>query len=539
MERADILQGLSKFLNKYTSQTNIGTFREQTRSSLISDGLGTRANSIWKMAEYIVAFKDDGDGTPKTKYLDGWAELVRNYKDQFLILQVDDHNWEMYDAYGTFMGGNDFILSHLAQKSDLAEKSENRKCIFGPVACGVGKPGMPAFLEGVISCTLDYEKNLESLSPHFKITENRLYVGECCIGILPEQAEILMSKPNHDKDANINISWEYDGRTFCLYRELRSEQFEVFISTYNAAYAGVFEIVSQTNDSGTNTYTLYRINDAIQKIYFGAPGSGKSHSVNIFVKQHKGIEFRTTFHPDSDYSSFVGTYKPRMSSGTIEYTFVPQVFTDAYVASWKNPTTPVYLIIEEINRGNCAQVFGDLFQLLDRKNGWSEYAITVDADWKDYLTKALTKIEGNEVDGSAGIEGGRIKLRPNFNILATMNTSDQSLFPMDSAFKRRWSWEFVPIDSSNKESQFKISIGTKTYKWASFLDKANERIHKLSDSEDKQMGNFFIKRDIGVEEFKSKVLFYLWSEVCKEYEHAGSFFKNKRNNDAEFTFNNL
>ena len=110
---------------------------------------------------------------------------------------------------------------------------------------------------------------------------------------------------------------------------------------------------------------------------------------------------------------------------------------------------------------------------------------------------------------------------------------------MDSAFKRRWSWKYVPIDSSDPDSQFTITIGDKTYKWSSFLDKVNERIHKLSDSEDKQMGNFFIKDNIGVEEFKSKVMFYLWSEVCKEYEKSGSFFKDKNDNDAEFTFNSL
>lgn len=116
---------------------------------------------------------------------------------------------------------------------------------------------------------------------------------------------------------------------------------------------------------------------------------------------------------------------------------------------------------------------------------------------------------------------------------------------MDSAFKRRWAWEYVPINAECPNSQFNITIGNgvskKTYKWASFLTLVNERIHKLSDSEDKQMGNFFIKDDIDVDEFKSKVMFYLWSEVCKEYEHAGSFFKYKDadGKEVEFTFNNL
>ena len=364
-------------------------------------------------------------------------------------------------------------------------------------------------------------------------------------------------------------------------------------------------------------------NNTIQKIYFGTPGCGKSHIVADLTRPYKEHTFRITFHPDSDYASFVGSYKPitnkneflhnrpmtlddlaailkdmyenrgntsanasvmqfgieysnyfngtiasyskkdvvnkaipeattydvelqkainlvpwiqeKFKTAYISYQFVPQAFTNAYVTAWQNPDEPVYLVIEEINRGNCAQIFGDLFQLLDRdEQGESEYPISADADLRNYLEseKALGK-EHN------GIKDGKIKLPKNLHILATMNTSDQSLFPMDSAFKRRWEWEYVPVDPTNPESQFVITIGEKRYKWASFLVNVNERIHKLSDSEDKQMGNFFIKSDIGVEEFKSKVMFYLWSEVCKEYEKCGSFFKDKGDNDAEFTFNCL
>lgn len=436
-----------------------------------------------------------------------------------------------------------FNLNQYYMDESSAITNDIRECVYGPTECGIGKPGMPAFLEGVIVTTKDYEENLDSLSDNFKVTENRLYVDECCLGIDPEQAILQMSKPKHEKDANLDISWEFDGRQFCLYRELRKESFRSFIDAYNRAYSGIFEIDIETNAAGVLTYRLYRIRNSkietVQKIYFGTPGAGKSHSVDKYVKEHRGIVFRTTFHPDSDYATFVGAYKPKKGDSGIDYKFVPQAFTNAYVASWKNPTKPVYLIIEEINRGNCAQIFGDLFQLLDRRKGWSEYSISVDTDLAEYLTAALSELEEGEVDGSAGIENGRIKLRPNLSIIATMNTSDQSLFPMDSAFKRRWDWEYVPIDADCADSQFKITIADKTYKWPSFLIEVNKRIHKLSDSEDKQMGNFFIKNDVDVDEFKSKVMFYLWSEVCKEYENSGSFFKDKRNGDAEFTFNSL
>ena len=277
-----------------------------------------------------------------------------------------------------------------------------------------------------------------------------------------------------------------------------------------------------TNDSDNDS-------PAKQTIFFGSPGTGKSHKVKQLLKDiPEDRVFRTTFHPDCDYSTFVGCYKPSMDGDKIRYEFEPQVFTKAYIAAWNDSTKPVFMVIEEINRGNCAQVFGDLFQLLDRdKAGYSEYPVQADEALKQYLIE----------NASGSITNGQLRLPPNLNILATMNTSDQSLFPMDSAFKRRWAWEYVPIDPDCPDSQFKITIGDKSYKWSSFLVKVNERIHNLSDSEDKQLGNFFIKSDIDVEEFKSKIMFYLWSEVCKEYEKSGSFFKDEK--EVEFTFNSL
>ena len=289
---------------------------------------------------------------------------------------------------------------------------------------------------------------------------------------------------------------------------------------------------------GATTIRRTRTNNKstdMQKIYFGTPGSGKSFKVKDIVSPYDGTTFRTTFHPDTDYASFVGAYKPIKKDDELTYEFVPQAFTDAYVKAWNFPEEDIYLVIEEINRGNCAQIFGDLFQLLDRdENNISEYPIKADKDLRNYL-----ETDGILGKGHEGIKDGKLKLPSNFHILATMNTSDQSLFPMDSAFKRRWAWEYVPIEVNNPDSQFIITIADKKYQWSSFLEKVNERIHKLSDSEDKQMGNFFIKSDVDVEEFKSKVMFYLWSEVCKEYEKSGSFFKDKNDNDSEFTFNSL
>ena len=256
------------------------------------------------------------------------------------------------------------------------------------------------------------------------------------------------------------------------------------------------------------------------------------------AEPRKDAVFRTTFHPDTDYASFVGCYKPSMNDGVIEYSFTPQVFTNAYIAAWENTKKPVYLVIEEINRGNCAQIFGDLFQLLDRdkETGKSEYPIKADKDLVAHIEKVLGA-------GHEGIKNGELCLPPNLIIYATMNTSDQSLFPMDSAFKRRWDWEYVPINYSKDidSGKFVIEIDDATkYSWVEFLESVNDKIYDATNSEDKQMGNFFIKKSIKANEFVNKVMFYLWNEVCKEeYGTQRNFFRKGKDGKTEFKFTEL
>lgn len=286
-------------------------------------------------------------------------------------------------------------------------------------------------------------------------------------------------------------------------------------------------------------------NEPWQKIFFGTPGGGKSYKVKQIIEEEGATKrcFRTTFHPDTDYASFVGSYKPVMDGKEITYQFIPQIFTNAYVAAWNDPKNDYYLVIEEINRGNCAQIFGDLFQLLDRnnENGFSEYGIVADADLRKYLETAVNGDGTPVLINKQGIHKGELLLPPNLSILATMNTSDQSLFPMDSAFKRRWAWEFVP-STYKEDDNYELTFGDKTYKWHDFLDAVNPRIKEATDSEDKQLGAYFIKSDMDAEEFKSKVMYYLWSEICKEeYKTRNNFFRHKVGDkpDVEFTFNEL
>ncbi len=278
----------------------------------------------------------------------------------------------------------------------------------------------------------------------------------------------------------------------------------------------------------------------LQKIFYGAPGTGKSHTVDTeCVKGNKC--FRITFHPDTDYASFVGCYKPKMGGPTgedITYSFVPQVFLNAYIYAWNHPGEPIYLVIEELNRGNCAQIFGDIFQLLDRQKeehpGYSKYTINADSDIATYLEGKLEDKERyetviREIYAPKEFDFSILALPDNLNILATMNTSDQSLFPIDSAFKRRWEMEYVGVNYDDAR-QFSVEIDeTHKYSWAEILKGLNGYIKQGKHSTNKILGNRFVQADennvISAVAFRDKVLFFLFNDVFKdEDEFRFEFF---------------
>ena len=304
----------------------------------------------------------------------------------------------------------------------------------------------------------------------------------------------------------------------------------------------------------------------LQQIFYGAPGTGKSFKIKRDTKNQSKI--RTTFHPDSDYSTFVGCYKPTMNEDVkydkegneksctkqIEYAFVAQAFLKAYVKAWKfycsaedGTAKAQYLIIEEINRGNCAQIFGDLFQLLDRnEDGYSTYPIVADTDIQKYLSKEFEKVnipdslnaiyddyDGNIVED---IKNGIVLALPNnLYIWATMNTSDQSLFPIDSAFKRRWDWKYMPIDT--KKENWNIEVDGKKYSWSDFLEAVNEQIFEVTKSEDKKLGFYFCRANnhvVDAEKFVSKVIFYLYNDVFKDYGYDRKMFQGEDGKTIQF-----
>lgn len=309
-----------------------------------------------------------------------------------------------------------------------------------------------------------------------------------------------------------------------------------------------------------------------QIIYYGAPGTGKSHTIKKEEDEGKITCIRTTFHPDSDYATFVGCYKPHKINGTkdLTYEFVEQAFLEAYKQAWMNPKEEIALVIEEINRGNCAQVFGDIFQLLDRSDdGWSTYPIKADTDIAEHLEElhipgyaaTMNQRFGFDKEGNDRYPDrnwfGFMALPPNMSILATMNTSDQSLFPIDSAFKRRWDWKYIKIKPGKNENGEKldwniqiedangepvkiIGEGTKL-PWWEFIQKVNVIIASMTSSADKQLGYFFCKPSkkanetdekptiITADTLVGKVIFYLWNDVFKDYgfEDASLFTYQK------------
>lgn len=367
------------------------------------------------------------------------------------------------------------------------------------------------------------------------------------------------------KCSSINYKADINTATFVYIGTESNETKEYFNS-----FISIFDSRPYLNasDSNISNTSFTNIDIPLQVIYYGAPGTGKSYKIKNIDKGQGTKPVRTTFHPDSDYATFVGAYKPTMevvpryeSSGTqvvekrIVYNFMPQAFLKAYVQAWANYPEPQYLVIEEINRGNCAQIFGDLFQLLDRSaTGFSEYPIAADSDISKYLSETFAteanfapdesaQSEINELykdeytDVMGDVRKGELLLLPkNLHILATMNTSDQSLFPIDSAFKRRWDWEYIPIRNANKG--WVITASGKEWDWWTFLQCINEKIGSVTDSEDKKLGYFFVKpsdnHSISAETFVSKVIFYLWNDVFKDYGFSDKEFQTESGSEMTF-----
>lgn len=454
-----------------------------------------------------------------------------------------------------------------------------------------------------------------SLYDRINATASKLYTDELLAVLFQEKAACEVELQSYGMDMNENA--------YCLTDS---------------------DIKSACGSSADDELSSEELNaDVLQLIIAGSPGSGKSFkidsnkSINSLPRENR---IRTIFHPESDYSSFVGCYKPistrkkgvlsdhgysvadlvnlffKSNTGkgdikarywyeafinakdierlkikpadiarkltklgftstaytselgqiskmaewledditlpsTISYEFTPQAFTKAYIRAWKcyldkaceEDKIDVYLIIEEINRGNCAQIFGDLFQLLDRDDhGFSKYSVKAESDLADFLNGKIGQVEMADEEPLASwktnndkvgiLLGEELCLPPNLHIWATMNTSDQGLFPMDSAFKRRWDWEYKPIKDGGYNYKIEVDA-THHYDWWKFLLAVNAKIQEVTSSSDKKLGYWFVKPigvNITLDAFTCKVVSYLWSDVFKNVA------KNNSHNVFKFDY---
>lgn len=325
------------------------------------------------------------------------------------------------------------------------------------------------------------------------------------------------------------------------------------ILEYISLYDNRFEVKNTNTDIRLQPFNYDGIQGkAINKIFYGVPGCGKSYHIENKVLKELNVKkehrIRTTFYQDYSNTDFVGQILPRVTGEKVEYIFNPGPFTLALIQAYKNPEENVALIVEEINRGNAPAIFGDVFQLLDRKNGVSEYGIK-NVQIIDYLNDYNFGKDGEDLY----YHFDEIKIPGNLYIYATMNTSDQNVYTLDTAFTRRWDKAKIPNDFVNEDDKdyFKKRYvpGTNVL-WKTFADAVNDYITKNLDNlqvnEDKQLGAYFIKDNALIKEdevgkitnedgdkrksnFAHKVLDYLWSDVSK-FDHS-IIFKTKTKND--------
>ena len=305
-----------------------------------------------------------------------------------------------------------------------------------------------------------------------------------------------------------------------------TEVMRFLASKFPEKYSGIGDAFSfiknnmlQQNQDAQPAHTLVS-SLSRNRIYFGAPGTGKSHKLKKDCKDNHFREancVRVTFYPTYSYSQFVGSYKPTTVDGKVEYAYVPGPFISILVNAKKAPQEDFLLIIEELNRANAPAVFGDLFQLLDRlPDGTSEYPVAAGYDLCKYLA-------------SQGIDDAIISLPSNLYIWTTMNSADQGVFPLDTAFKRRWDFEYLGIDTNEAEipkASFKFADGP--YRWNDVRKAINKKLLESKINEDKLIGPFFIKPEtlnnedpsVFIEAFKSKVLMYLFEDAIRHKPSA-------------------
>mgnify|MGYP004455983595 CR=1 FL=1 len=287
------------------------------------------------------------------------------------------------------------------------------------------------------------------------------------------------------KESLLDYLEKYDNRPYLLDSEM------VYVDDMN-------DVINISE----NNYERHRVNNGRNVLFYGVPGVGKSYEIDKMIDQDRSE--RVVFHPDYTYSDFVGQILPRVVNDKLKYVFEPGPFTKMLKKAIENPDNMYFLVIEEINRGNAPAIFGDIFQLLDRnEDGSGKYHISN----YDIATTVYGDVSYN------------ISIPSNLTILATMNTSDQNVFTLDTAFQRRWEMHLIKNDVKNAVHARKAIEGSEV-SWGNFAAITNEEIIRFSEetgsSEDKRLGAYFARlNELSKDKFPEKVLKYLWDDAFK------------------------
>lgn len=366
----------------------------------------------------------------------------------------------------------------------------------------------PSYIQEILECFLDDKNNHDKILCRGKKSNETAEI-EIQLATDPRFSTALTTLLNKEDPRGCEIDdimamYKYpaeyvvelikkDDEKYNSYLELFTEGNRHALISVNATIEDC-HLISANDDNSKNV------------ILYGVPGCGKSFTIARDYCDDKNYMERIVFHPDYSYADFVGQILPSNVGGQISYPFKPGPFTRMLKKANEDPNNNYYLIIEEINRGNAPAIFGDIFQLLDRTDeGISVYPIS---------NEDIAK------EACGGDANAEIKLPSNLYILATMNTADQNVFTLDTAFKRRW--RFKSIENNVDECDFanRQILDTKV-SWKEFVKKINSAIIAQSKSsignEDKRLGAWFIKEaDLSnKEQFGSKILMYLWNDVFK------------------------